>query len=144
MWSNFGPTGRTDAISTLSIIKYYAPFNFSGQRRTTLTIVYTYNISTKLIYRYMKWKNFARRIQRYHLHIPNPRLIFWDGGSTILEDIEELNFQLSHVSRDANVAAHLCAQQANVSRRQCISINYVPSWSLANWLSSHHMNLCND
>ena len=88
---------------TPSVPNYKAPFNFAGQWRTSLTMIYIYNMSTKLIYTYMKWKNLSRRIQWYILHILNPysllyitgqswpsktsikiaRLIIWDGGSTI-------------------------------------------------------------
>ena len=37
-------------------------------------------------------------------------------------------FVLVHVGRDANIAAHRCAQQASEQRRRCIWVNFIPSF----------------
>jgi hypothetical protein len=51
--------------------KYKVPYIFAGQKRTPLTMICTCTMSTKLVQRYMKGKNFARIMQQYHLYILN-------------------------------------------------------------------------
>jgi hypothetical protein len=51
--------------------------------------------------------------------------------SSVCREIRELSgfftsFELVHVKRSANKAAHLCAHKASPERRRCVSVNYIP------------------
>jgi hypothetical protein len=51
--------------------------------------------------------------------------------STIYREVKELSgfslaFNLLHVNRLANMAAHACAQRASLERKRCLWINFTP------------------
>ncbi|CAM0952435.1 unnamed protein product [Alopecurus aequalis] len=59
--------------------------------------------------------------------------------SSICREIREIgralsSFSITHVGREANQAANLCAKQASADKRRCLWINYIPGF-LATTLS---------
>jgi hypothetical protein len=53
--------------------------------------------------------------------------------ASITQKIEELSVfftscSFSHIFRDANVAAYLCANRASAKRRKCLWVNYKPQF----------------
>ena len=53
--------------------------------------------------------------------------------ASIIQEAKELSetfssFDISHVYRSANKAAHVCANKASSERRRCLWLNYTPPY----------------
>jgi ribonuclease HI len=64
--------------------------------------------------------------------------------TSIVNELKELSglfssFEIKHVSRSANMAAHACAHRANEDRRRCVWVNYNPPF-LASILAKDFCN----